>query len=68
MKPNRTTTGLLLVVLMAFLGFLLLYLPQWIVGQYHAIKDAGRGWTIAYFSVVGAGAVLLASVSIWIAR
>ncbi len=66
MKPNRTTTGLLLVVLMAFAGFLLLYLPQWVVQQYNAVKDAGRGWTIAYFAVVGVGALLLASATVWI--
>ena len=35
MKPHRTTTGLLLVVCMAFAGFLLLYLPQWSVDQYN---------------------------------
>lgn len=66
MKPNRTTTGLALIVLMAFLGFMLLYAPKWVLEQYEAIKDAGRGWTIAYFSVVGAGAALLLISTIWI--
>ncbi|MFW6171840.1 MAG: YcjF family protein [Planctomycetota bacterium] len=66
MKPNRTTTGVLLVVLLAFVGFVLLYAPQWGVQQYHAIKDAGRGWTIAYFVVVGSGAALLLAATLWI--
>ncbi len=66
MKPNRTTTGLLLVILMAFVGFLMLYVPSWIVEQYNIVKDAGRGWMIAYFSFVGTGAVLLAGATCWI--
>lgn len=65
MKPNRTTTGLMLVVLMAGLGFLLLYLPQWAIAQYQAVKGAGRGWMIAYFTVVGTGAALLAVATLW---
>lgn len=66
MTSHRTTTGLLLVVLLAFVGFVLLYAPQWLVQQYHAVRDAGRGWTIAYFAVVGSGAVLLGGASLWL--
>lgn len=66
MKPNRTTTGMLLVVLLAFVGFVLLYAPQWLVQQYDAIKDAGRAWTITYFAVVGTGAALLLTATLWI--
>lgn len=66
MKPSRTTTGLLLVVLMAFLGLGLVYLPQWVMTQYELVKDLGRGWRIAYFSVVIAGAVLLATATLTI--
>jgi hypothetical protein len=55
MKPSRTTTGLLLVIVLAFVGFLMLYLPQQIVAQYQLVKDAGRVWVIVYFSIVGPG-------------
>ncbi len=66
MKPNRTTTGLLLVVMMAFVGFVMLYLPPKVMEQYQLVKDAGRVWMIVYFSVVGVGAVLLFGATCWI--
>ncbi len=66
MKPNRTTTGLLLLVVMASAGFLLLYLPGKLVEQYHLVRDAGPIWVIVYFSIVGTGAVILLSLTLWI--
>ncbi|MHB0955105.1 MAG: YcjF family protein [Pirellulaceae bacterium] len=66
MKPNRITTGFLLLVVMAALGFLLLYMPGKLVEQYHLIRDAGPVWVTVYFSVVGTGAVILLGLTLWI--
>ncbi len=66
MKSTRTTTGLLLVVTMALVGFLMIYLPPRVVEQYHLIKDAGRWWVIAYLSIVGTGAALSLGATCWI--
>lgn len=66
MRPTRTISGILLLLVLACAGFILLCLPQWLVEQYQAIKDIGRGWTITYFTVVGIGAVLLLVSTLWI--
>ena len=56
MKPSRTTTGLLLLVVLAAVGFLLVYMPGKLVEQYRLVRDAGPVWVTVYFSVVGTGA------------
>lgn len=66
MKPSRTTTGLLLIVLLAFAGFVMLYLPRQLIEQYQLVKGAGRTWVIIYFSVVGIGGLLLLGATCWI--
>ena len=66
MKPNRTTTGLLLLVVMAAVGFLLVYMPGKLVEQYQLVREAGPVWITVYFSVVGAGAVILLGLTLWI--
>lgn len=66
MRPSRTTTGLLLLVVMAGAGLMLVYVPSQVVAQYHLVREAGRGWVIAYFSVVGVGAALLLTATLWI--
>ena len=66
MKPNRTTTGLLLLVVMAAMGFLLVYMPGKLVEQYQLVREAGPVWITVYFSVVGAGAVILLGLTLWI--
>ncbi len=66
MMHQRTKTGLLLLIVLAFVGFMLLYVPGMIVEQYQRVREAGSGWVIAYFSVVGSGAALLLGCSGWI--
>ncbi|MFO0903350.1 MAG: DUF697 domain-containing protein [Pirellulales bacterium] len=63
MKPWRTSTGLYGLVLLAAVGFLLVYIPPKIVDQYRQIEDCGRPWVIGYFVLVGGGAALLASIT-----
>ncbi|NLX57163.1 MAG: DUF697 domain-containing protein [Planctomycetaceae bacterium] len=66
MKPSRTTTGFLLLVVLSAVGVLLLYLPGKLIEQYRLVQDAGPIWVTVYFSVVGTGALLLLSATLWI--
>jgi ribosome biogenesis GTPase A/uncharacterized protein (DUF697 family) len=66
MISQRTSTGMLLLIVLAFVGFMLLYVPGLIVEQYDRVREAGSVWVIVYFSVVGAGALLLLGCSVWI--
>jgi small GTP-binding protein len=60
MTIQRTTTGFLLLVVLAFGGLALTAVPPWIAGQIETVSKAGRIWLIVYLSVVGSGAALLA--------
>jgi uncharacterized protein (DUF697 family)/GTP-binding protein EngB required for normal cell division len=66
MKPHRTTTGLLLLVVLSAVGFLLVYMPGKFAEQYRLVREAGPVWVTVYFSVVGTGAVILLSATLWI--
>jgi len=66
MKPSRTTTGLLLIVVLAAIGFLLVYLPGKVLEQYSLVRQYGSGWVTAYFIAVGSGAVILLGATLWI--
>ncbi len=66
MSIRRTTSGLLIVVFMAFLGFILVYVPPQLVRQYQNLRTLGPVWATVYLVVVGTGAVLLLGSSIWI--
>jgi small GTP-binding protein len=65
MKGTRTSTGVFILVLLAAVGFALVYIPPQIVEQYRRIESWGQGWVIAYFCVVGLGAAILLSLSSW---
>ena len=47
------------MILAAFLGLALLYLPNWIVTNYERANSLGSIWGTLYLIVVGAGALLL---------
>jgi len=67
MNPKRTINGLLLLVVLAFVGFLFVYIPPQIVAQYQAVAEFGKPWMVyAYFSAVGAGALILLGCTVWI--
>ncbi len=57
---------LLLLAGLAFVGFLLVYLPSTVINQYRAARDLGPLWGILYLVTVGVGGSLLAGVSGWI--
>ena len=58
MTQKRMTTGLLVIVMLAFWGLLLSFVPREIAKQYEWVSQAGKTWVIVYFSVVGTGAVI----------
>ncbi len=66
MKPSRTTTGLLLLVVLSAVGLLLVYLPGKLVEQYQRVREYGSAWITVYFSVVGAGAAILLAITLWV--
>lgn len=66
MPPNRTATGALLVIVLAFVGFLMIYIPGQIIAQYEVIREAGPVWVAVYLTVVGVGVALLLGTSGWI--
>ncbi|QDU97589.1 YcjF family protein [Lignipirellula cremea] len=59
MNPKRTTTGLLVLFVLACMGVMLVYLPTLIVKQIEIVKELGDVWLYVYLAVVGTGAALL---------
>ena len=66
MNPQRTFHGLLLLAVLAFVGFLLVYIPPQLIAQYRTVAELGQIWVYLYFGVVGIGAAILAGCTIWI--
>jgi len=64
MRKNRTSTGLLLTVVLAFAGFLLISVPSWLASNVEAVANIGPSWLVyVYVAVVGSGALLLLGAS-----
>ncbi|MBC8355041.1 MAG: DUF697 domain-containing protein [Planctomycetes bacterium] len=60
MKINRTTNGLLLIVVLAFLGVMLLVIPPKIAAIFNSLPDNTPQWLVyVYAGFVGTGALLL---------
>ena len=60
MKLNRTTNGLLLIVVLAFLGVMLLVIPPKIAAIFSSLPDDTPRWLVyVYAGLVGSGALLL---------
>ena len=66
MNPKRTIHGILLLVFLAFVGFLLVYIPPQLIAQYRTVAELGQVWVYVYFGVVGTGAALLLGCTVWI--
>ena len=67
MALRSKASGFLLVIVLAAVGFGLVYLPSKIVENYRSISDLGTVWQYLYLGVVGLGAVLLLGSTLWIA-
>jgi small GTP-binding protein len=65
-KLPAVSNRVLLLAVLAFFGFLLLYLPSTFVRQYQAARELGQVWGTLYLLAVGAGGLLLSGVSGWI--
>ena len=65
MTPRRTTGGFLLLVVLAFVGLLLVVIPPQIIAHYRAALELGKTWAYVYLGAVAAGALLLATCSVW---
>src|SRR6188508_1627443 len=59
MPGLRTKNGVFLIVLMAALGFLLVYVPPKVVELYEHAKGLGPPFTYFYIGMVGTGAAIL---------
>ncbi len=59
MSQLRTTNGLLLVVLLAAIGFMLIYVPTKVVELYDRVKGLGSPYVYFYWGMVGTGGAIL---------
>lgn len=66
MKFAKTFSGLFLVALAAGLGFLLIYLPSWIMTNYSYAKSLGDFWGMCYLIIVGTGGLLILGSAFWV--
>lgn len=66
MKPNRTMTGVLLLVTLAFFGYLLVTIPPRLIEVYRQAQELGPVASWAYVGTLVVGSVLLAGASGWI--
>jgi small GTP-binding protein len=65
--PTRSkTSGVLLVIVLAGLGFLLVYLPSQVTEQYRRASELGATWGYVYLGVVLTGALLLSGSTAWV--
>jgi len=60
-NQRSRTTGLLLIVVLAVIGYALVQLPTKIIEHYDQAQRLGSAWGYAYLTVVGLGLVLLLS-------
>jgi small GTP-binding protein len=60
------TTGLLLIVVLAALGYALVKLPSEVIEQYDRAVQLGPGWGYGYLAIVGTGLVLLVTALLWL--
>ena len=66
MPTKSKTSGLLLVIVLAGVGFLLVYLPSQVTLQYGRAAELGATWGYVYLGIVSIGAVLLSGSTVWI--
>src|SRR5437868_993471 len=59
MSRLRTTNGVLIVVLLAMIGFMLIYVPTRVIELYDRVKGLGSPYIYLYWGMVGTGAAIL---------
>jgi GTP-binding protein EngB required for normal cell division/uncharacterized protein (DUF697 family) len=65
MPRSRHTTGLLVIVSLAVIGYLLVTLPPKLLEQYHTATEMGPWAAYVYLGFVGTGALLLFGLLVW---
>ena len=65
MPKPRHTTGLLVVILLAVIGYLLVTLPPKLIEQYGTAKELGQWVGYGYIAVVGTGGLILLGLLVW---
>src|SRR5216110_3486140 len=63
MSRLRITNGLFLIVLLAAVGFLLIYVPSKVIELYDRVKGLGSPYIYLYWGMVGTGAAILVMLS-----
>ena len=66
MQFRKTMSGFMMIVLAAFAGLALIYLPNWLLSNYKAAAELGQIWGTLYLSVVGSGLFLVTASAVWI--
>ncbi len=59
MQFRKSYSGFMILLLAAFFGAGLLYLPGWILSNYEVAAGLGRFWGWAYLILVGSGGLLI---------
>lgn len=67
MPGQRRTSPLLLLLVLAFVGFLLISVPSFVVSQYERAENLGSFWGYLYLGLIGAGGALLVGSGLWFA-
>jgi len=62
---QKTFTGVFLLIVMAVIGFGLIWLPGWVIDNYQAATAIGSIWGILYLVVVGLGTLLVLGSGGW---
>ena len=62
---KKTFTGVLVLFVMALLGLGLIWLPGWVISNYHTVAAFGAIWGYLYFLAVGLGTVLVLTSGAW---
>ena len=66
MQLRKTMSGFMMIVLAAFAGLALIYLPNWLLSNYRAAAELGQIWGTLYLVVVGSGLFLVTASTVWI--
>ena len=66
MQIRKTMSGFMMIVVAAFVGLALIYLPNWLLTNYRAAAGLGQFWGTLYLIVVGCGLFLMTASAVWI--
>lgn len=65
MKLGQTFSRFAVLLLAAFFGLVLIYLPNWLISNYNVAQGLGSFWGKMYLGVVGIGGLLLLGSALW---